>query len=403
MSSTSVRRIAALLTCLGCGALVGMPAGAFATPSHHHVATVKHKKKPAHPSGFFITGQGKVTSITEPAALVRDSNGGEHVVTSQVSASAAGNEGHIIYLTRKAGATKWTSHPIPQLVPMAGKIGVETHLSTDGTRVFAVYYRCDGVYVSDTSLTSTRMPLPTLVQSRDTCSDPTPTGTAPIEDAVPLFNHQIGILLPDPAQSGKNATFTPQPALPTTDSFVPTEMTLDASGERLVVVGDGNDGTNNGVYLTSESVFSGVWTPPVQLATLNSATANYVIQAVASYRGSTWIGMSRPAGFVAHPSHTLFVVHLTPSGQSNGVIPLAHSTPADRALRLSYNNATGHLHAVYTRVNPNSHESKSGILHQALISGHWAKPKFLTHWYHDTASQITVTAGGSPVIGYEQR
>jgi hypothetical protein len=408
MRSTRVRSITALLACIGCGLFVSAPIGALAAPAAHSVASAK-----SHPVGFFITGQGEITKGSNASALVRDSNGGEHVVTSVVSKTASGDRGHLVYLTKAPGTSKWIKHAIPGLQPMAGGIQVEEHLSLYRPRVFAVFYECNGVYVSDASYTATRLPKPTLVKSEDNCTSPPPAVSGPINDAIALpgGDDQIGVLLPDPNQSNDptlytgspGGTFTPQPALPTTDSFVPSMVTIDAQDGKITVVGQGSDGTNEGVYVVTKPYYVSTWSTPTLIASMSLPTQDFTIQSVTANNGATWVGLRKPRVTGVTQKYSLFVDHGTSTGQWIGAVHLPHSILGDSALVLSINADTGNLHAAFTRAVATSKTKKSGIITEARVSGKWTDVKFLTHWYHDRTAEITYTASGHAVVGYTQR
>lgn len=400
MWNTRTRRTAAVVLGLGCGAFAAGPTGAFAAP-HHHSAASKHP----HGKGFYVADQKKtlkVTSSVSPSALVEDQDGNRHVVTVAKSASASGNQGHIVYYTRPSGRhTKWKAHQVPGLRPLDG-IQVQDGLSADGRRVFAVFFQCNGVYAADASLKTTRLPVPTLVKSEDNCSTAQPASLdPPIGQAVALsFTHEIGILLPDPAQLDQPAiwvgkpgdTFSPGPALPTSNGFVPEQIASDPTSSTIVAVGEGMDGVNRAVYVTK--LQSNTWSNPKLVATLSSPTTDYTIEAISAYHKSTYVGLSRQAA----ASHSgLFTVHGTKSGQWGGVIRLTHSKPSDTSLRLMTNPDTGHLHAAFTRHSPHN---KAGILQQTRGDHGWNKPKYYSHSRRDVAQQITFSLAGLGVVGY---
>jgi hypothetical protein len=405
MRPLRARSTVALLAGASCGLLLAAPTGAFAA-AHHPTTT---SKAAAHPKGLFITGQGKVSASTNGSAFVRDQNGGEHLITTVANPSAPGQQGHIVYITKKASATTFRSLSVPGLHNLAGGVDIEAHLSGDGTRVFAVFYGCDGASVADASIGSTRLPTPTVVQSANNCTSGTPSPTGPPTAlAVPYGSREVGVLLDDPAQSNKPAlfvgapggTFKPQTALPTANSFVPEQLAYDSRNDSIVAVGTGSDGTNVGIYYSTQRYGSAPWSTPKELATLNSPTRNYTLESATSYNSSIWIGLLKPK---SGAKHTQFDVHIGADGQNSGVVPLVHTTNNDTSLRLLYNSDTGHLHAVWTRVISSSKAKKSGIFHEALIGGSWAKPQQLTKWYRDTAQQVTFTPGGHPFVSYEQR
>jgi hypothetical protein len=402
MKSSRVRTAGALLTGLGAAMLIAAPIGAVAA-SHSNAASAK---KPAHPAGLFISQLGRVTKAVTPSAFLRDFNGTQHVVTSVASTTAG--KSHVVYLTRKLTATKWTSHAIPGLRPSAGKIQIEAHLSPDGRDVYVTFYECDGVFASTAGINAVRLPEPTqITPTTNTCSHPsTSKDNPPIALSMAFPYNDMGVLLPDPAQGNKIALwrglpssgFTPSAALPTTDAFTPVQITMGSS-DQIVVVGTGMDGSNQAIYAVTKSAFGATWSAPVKLASLNSPTSDYTIEAVTAYGTSTWVGLYRARG-TSHRTHTLFLDHGTASGW-DGVVTMAHTTARDSSLRLVYNQGTGHLHAAFTRIDPASRTKKSGIMQQTLIKT-WAKPQFVTHWYRDVAAQLTFTNGGHTILSYYQ-
>jgi hypothetical protein len=397
------------MVCLGtAGALATTPAGALAAP-HRHLAAAP--KAVAHPRGFFVSGSsGRATSSTAQSALVRDSRGGQHVITSTPSSTP--NQGHLVYLTRQAGAKHWTSHPIPGLRPTNGGIGVEEHVSVDGKRIEVVIYECDGVFAADTNLTASRMPEPTQIIAENNCATATAgSDDPPRADAIAIYARDIGVLLPDPKQDNRPALFVGTPgqdnflpgdAIPTTDGITIDQITRDPYTGKIIAVGQGSDATTEGIYVTEQGEFRGTWSAPVRIASLNSATTDFTVESVTSFKNSIWVGLERPTVDGVHPTHTLYLVHGTSANEWDGAIPLPHATSHDTSLRLLTNPATGHLHAAFTRVVLSSKANKSGILQEARTGNKWSQPRYITHWYLDTADQITINAAGRAVIGYEQ-
>ncbi|HEX3824676.1 MAG TPA: hypothetical protein VHV79_09455 [Mycobacteriales bacterium] len=402
MRTSRARTAGALLTGLGAALLIAAPTGAVAAQHSHATSS----KKPAHPAGLFVSEQGRITKAATPSAFLRDFNSTQHIVTSV--ASTTPGKSRVVYLTRRSKAGKWTSHAIPGLRPSAGKIQIEAHLSPDGRHVYVVFYECDGVFASAAGINAVRLPEPTqITATTNTCGRPNASNdNPPIARSMVFPYNDMGVLLPDPAQDNKialwkglpNTGFVPGAALPTTDGFTPVQITTGTSGQ-VVVIGTGMDGANQAIYTVMKDPYGSTWSAPVKLATLNSPTSDYTIEALTSYRYSTWVGLYRPRGSSGR-THTLFLDHGTASGWL-GVVPMAHTTTHDSSLRLVYNEGTGHLHAAFTRVDPASKSKKSGIMQQTLIKS-WAKPKFVTHWYRDVAAQLTFTNGGHTILSYYQ-
>jgi hypothetical protein len=407
-SRGSAAALTALAACGLLAAAVAAPAGASSTAAHHGAVAAK---RVAHPNGFFVTDSSRAaTSSTGEAALVRDSEGTEHVITSV--ASTTPDKGHLVYLTRKSGATKWTSHAISGLRPTNGGIRIEAHLDP-ADHVVVVIYECDGVYMASASPRATRMPEPTLVLAKSNCATAkAASDNPPTADAYATYNSSVGVLLPDPAQDNRQAIYTGEPgnssihittAIPATDDITVSQVTYDAGSSEVVAVGEGTDGTTKGIYALKNRYYGGAWTQPVRIATLNSATADFRIESVTSYRNVIWVGLERPAVGGVAPKHRLYVVHGTASGQWDGLIPLPHATAKDSSLRLLINPDTRTLHAAFTRVTPGSHVAKSGIMQEARTGGRWSTPKYFTHWYRDVADEITINSAGKAVVSYEQR
>jgi hypothetical protein len=401
-----------VLSCLAGGAIAAAPITASAAA--HHGPAKKHHPKVSHAHGLYVatrTGAStKVEHYGTSSAFVRAPNGDEHVVTTKANAGNA-NRGHLVYLTRHASASKWNSHAIPGTRALNGGVQIEAHLSQDGRRVFAVIYECDGVFVTDATAGAARLPEPTQVVSEDQCADPTTSrSNPPVQLAGNLFSATIGILLPDPAQDGVDAIFsgtptggfTPGVAVPTTDSFQPVMAAIDPDFGNIVVVGTGSDGVHQGIYEVSQRRFADSWSGPTLVASMNSATTDYRVEAVQTYARHVYIGLSRPVAQGTHPAHTLFLVRGQPSGQWLGAVPLPHSNSHDRDLRLAVNTATRHVHAVWTRVVASSRSKKSGLIHTAQGKSGWLKPVQLTHWYRDVATQISLDQNGHPYVGYNQ-
>jgi hypothetical protein len=398
MSSIRTRPAAVAALAVGCLGFAAATSNAIAVPHHHTTASKKHPSGP----GFYLTNgksAQKITSSSNPAAFVQDGDGNQHVVTTVKSAS--GDRGHIVYYTKRSDSNKWKVRTVPGLRPLAGSVEVQIGLSDGGRRIFAVFYECDGVFVADASTTTSRLPEPTLVQSADTCASPQPaTNNPPIAHAFAetSYSSDLGILLPDPAQGGALAvwsgkpggTFSPGPALPTADSFVPVQVTGDMyySGQ-MIAVGYGSDGTTEGVYVSKRRFDS--WSAPRRVATLGSPTDNYRIEALVSDR-STYIGLQRSSGKAG-----LFLVHGLRSGQWQGAIRIKHTSSKDTSLRLYINPATHHLHALFTR-----HGSKRqrGVMFIRRGEHGWQQPVLYTHSASDIAQQMAVVGKDKAVVGY---
>jgi hypothetical protein len=411
-SNHSRWRTALIAGAAATGLLVAAPVAAQAA---HTSAAAK-----AHPHGFFVTGAGQATTSSNPSAFLRDLHGGLHVLTTVRSPSASGDRGQIVYSTKKPGAKHWVTHAVPGLRPLAGGVQVEEHLTNNGTELFAVFYECDGVFVTDAKVTTTRLPEPTLAQATHNCSTAKSTvkaGSPPIAKAisVPFGNTSIGILLRDPANhnaatvfiGGVAGTFAPYTTLPTTDHFNPVMLSNHPASDYMTVVGTGRAGGVLGIYSTTDSLFDSGWTPLTLLATLDSPTRDYTIESLDTGRTSAWVGLQRPLNKHGVTKHTLYIdhgTHLYSSGRWTGAFPLPHSTGRDGGLVLTINVATSHPHAAFTRVNTASKAKKSGIMFEDLLgAGGWSKPKFLTHWYLDHADQMAITSTAKTIIGYDQR
>jgi hypothetical protein len=293
---------------------------------------------------------------------------------------------------------------------MAG-LRVEAHLENNDRQVLAVIYGCDGVFATQTGTRATRLPQLVRVAPLDTCGGPTTnTQDPPLANASDVASGPIGVVLPDPGHGNRMAfwrgsargPFTPKHALPTTHDFVPAMMVADREGAmRALVVGYGSDGTNVGIYVTT-TFYGTRWSEPTEIATLNSPRKNYIIDSVAADAGVATVGLSRSHKL----GQPLFIDTGDAGGDWTGAVQLPHSTSKDRSLRLAYNNASGHLHAAFTRLNGTS--QASGIMTEKLLSTQggvpsWTTPRFLTHGFLDIADQITFNAKGGAVVSYTQR
>lgn len=282
-----------------------------------------------------------------------------------------------------------------------------------------MFYECDGVFVAQASFGATRLPQPSPVQTADNCASPSSAkaGSPSIASAaaLPFGDESIGIVLADPANSNTptlfagnaGGTFTATSALPTTNGFTPTAISISPS-DYVTVVGTGTNGGVRGIYSTTSYVYDLSWSTPSLIATLNSKTRDFTIESVATVGTSAWVGLLRPPSPNGPIAHTLYLNHgtdLDSTPQWTGAFVLPHSGSRDSGLILGINVSSGHPHAVFTRVNTASKTKKSGIMLEDLLSSSkgWSKPKFMSHWYLDHADQMAITSTGKTIIGYDQR
>jgi hypothetical protein len=418
MTRTRRTTITALAAALACGLLVASPVAGIASAVPSRAAA----KPAAHPVGFFVTGAGQAVTGTAQSALVHDGNGGNHVVTVRQDLGVSGDRGHIVYRTRQFGAKAWTRTEIPGLRRLVG-LRLQALISSDGDRVIVVIYQCNGVYVTQTSVTGTRLPTPTLVRGARSCAHPrsAPAASAPpiAQAAVGVDGWNIGVLLEAPYlyspphlpfmfygdfDTAFNAHDEP---IPPTDGFVPLLMTLDQPTGKIVVIGKGMSGRDQAIFETTGyngvRFDGGVWTTPVKIASLDSPSRDYTVESVTARGAKIWVGLLKPHT-ASSPANapTLFLAHTTGSRWFSPA-QMSHTTGQDTALRLAFNNTTGTLHTAFTRSNPAAPVTNSGIMAESLLNGTWQTPRFLTHWIHDYTQQLDVTASGHIVIGYNQR
>lgn len=367
-----------------------------------------------HPHGFFVVDRNgtsqKVEDYGTESALVRDAQGREHLVTTDPSPTDPAM-GNVVYLTRQTDASPWVTHVVPGLIPLSGGAQVEAHLSYDGQRIFAVIFGCDAIYVTDAPTAARRLPVPSQVKPLGECADPPEhSDNPPVAQAGALYGREISILTHDDV-AGKTVysidsglpggTFTSGTPLPTADDFIPEQIAADPQYGRLVVVGTGTNGLTEGIYETYQDRYTTTWSDPVLVASLDSNTTDYKIDSVQTYSRHTYIGLEKPSNGV-QLAHSLYIVRGQPSGQWLGAVPLPHTTGDDSNLRLVVNTDTRNLHAVWTRITPSGSSRTSGLMHEAEVDNGWLKPFFLTHWYGDVATQITLTANRHPIVGYDQ-
>jgi hypothetical protein len=411
-----------LTATMGSVFLATTPVAGMAGADDH--AALKPRK---HASGFFVTGQGRVTTGTAPTAFVRDFRGGEHLVTTKRDPAAAGNQGHVLYLTRQPGAKRWTTRVLPGLRPLNG-IQLEAHEATLRSALFVALHQCNGVFVTETTLRQTQLSAPTLVQAADGCAKPSPVRIAsapPISMATYVDLKTIGVIRPDPALANSPTLFIGHPGgpyspesvatgdpvravdpLPNTNGFVASQVTIDNATGRLVAVGEGMSGGARAIYVTTQPYnyrAPAYWKAPTKIASLGSPTRDYAIEGVAAWNGKVWVGLRKPPAAGTSPRHTLFIARNGNHGKWYDAMPLPHTTGHDTALRLLINPTTEALHVAFTRINPNAPTKLSGIMVESLSHGKWHTPRFVTHGSHDYAQVISLapfTGHARAVIGF---
>jgi hypothetical protein len=393
------------------------------TPAAHH-STAK-KKAPRPKPGLFVSGETKVTTAVRASAYLLDPVDHEHFVTLVPNATHPGKDS-VEYYTRALGAKHWTVHAAPTLINSAGSPRLEEDVEWNTDGVDVVVYACDGTYAATASATASRLPEFTLVQSANTCSSGA-TASSAYRHLSTVFNDEntgvrLGVLVPDSTVShtwdllegNPGGTFTNLLSLPTTNSFVPTQLAASAnySGD-LSVVGYGVDGSGDkGVFATrltwtynstlQQQVPS--WTNLKEIATLGDTDSDYVIDSLAEYNGTTDVGLYKAPGTTPGQKHTLFIDEGDTSNQWSAPIALAHATINDRDLLVARNPRTGTLHATWERTITTSKSAKtvkSGIMQQRLHAD-WTKALFLTHWYRDTPLQASLDTHGNIHVEYRQ-
>jgi hypothetical protein len=411
LSSARTRKLAALAVCACAGVFMAAPQ-ALAAP---HPTGAVPAPAPALPHGFFESTGATTTRITSsqwPAALLRDGKGGQHLITT---VHKTAKEFQIVYLTRKPGATHWTSHAVRGLRPDATAIEVEAHLNVSGIRIFVVLYQCNGEYVTDAPIGSARLPKPPLVRASAKCSEAdsdnaaAPADNPPVERAVALGAREVGVLEESKTASwsvweGKvGAAFVAGPALPTAHQFRPQQISRDPSTGRIVVDGYGFVGNHGAVYVVTLMPGSSTWTAPKRIALAQSTNVrtDFVLDSLTSLHAATYVGLENATASAS--GHGLFIVRRNKSGQWTHPAGIPHTTAFDSGLRLAASPRSGHLHAAWTRNDPGSKTTLSGVMQEVHNAEGWTKPTFFSHDSLDIVDEITITAAGHAIIGYQQR
>jgi hypothetical protein len=359
---------------------------------------------------LYVTGEASVSATAKPSAYVVDGSNREHLVTLTANGFYPGKD-TVVYRTRHLGAKNWTVNAAPTLVKSAGSPRVEESVSPSGD-VEVVVYACDGVYAASASSSAVRLPEFTTVASENNCASATTAPSPSLRLSMVTYNphdgaYELGVLVPDQGTSGTwdlfegnpGGNFVDEGSIPGADSFVPTQLvtTSVTYPDYATLVGYGVDSSGDqGVFLTKltwpDVTKPPAWSDPKEITTLGEAHADFTIESMTSYNGTTDIALYAPAGSFPGQGHTLFVDEGDTSGQWSGAVALSHTTLHDKNLILA-RRGSGTLHATFQRSISSSQAAKtkrSGIMKEALLGGNWTTPTFMTHWFKDTPLQASL-------------
>jgi hypothetical protein len=409
------KRVTALATIAATGALL-LSAGPVSATS----------AKAARPKpGLYVTGEAAVSSTAHPTAYVVDTHNREHLVTLTPNAIHTGDD-TVVYRTRPLGAKHWTVHDAPTLINGTGSPRVEELVDPSSGNIEVVVYTCDGVYAAEAHSSAGRLPEFTTVTTEDGCATASAAPSPFLVQAGVIgdpndYTDVLGILVPDQTTTGTwdlfegtpGSTFSDVSALPTADSFVPTQIVTAFNYSRYAsVVGYGVDSSGDeGVFLSkltwswnsSAGQYEPAWSNPTEVATLGATDSDFVIESMTDYAGTIDVALYAAPGSFAGQKHTLFIQEGDKSGQWSGAIALQHTTLHDKNLIIVRNLDTGTMHATFQRAITSSKTAKtanSGVMKEYHRKGNWSTPAFMTHWFKDQPLQASLDTNDKLHVEY---
>jgi hypothetical protein len=403
----SVAGVAALCGGVVVTALTGSAAAATSTASHA--------------AGYYIGGQGLVVPGVGQglvarfgrSGLVRDANGTEHLVFLKPG-GPNGDNARLTLKTHKAGANHWVTHTLPgRFDASSGQndTKLEANLSANGKHVDVIVQACNGVYGESFPISATHLVAPTLVVKDKDCEDGT-EGPG-VADVTPTTGNHMALLMGDASSSSTTVTqfvetgtpggkFTAETAtFPDAANGGPFLLTYDPKTGDEVAVGQDY---NSGAVLAWSRSTGGAWSDPATLATgtvLDGQPA-YEPLSVTSNRGEFTVGLVK--NVIKNAKHNgpggVFTVTRSATGNWSAAARVGHSSTTDTNLEVVANPSNGHVHAVFTRTNPNSTTNGNGLIRETNVGDTWSSPKFITHQTGDIVQAITFAKNGHDVIGF---
>ncbi|MDQ1694691.1 MAG: hypothetical protein QOJ03_44 [Frankiaceae bacterium] len=350
----------------------------------------------------------QITSSKQPATLVRDPKGREHVVTTVADSTTTS---HIVYITHRPGGD-WIHNRVGAERP-DGIIDVEEHLNPAGSRVFALFYQCNGIFLSAASTRRADLPHPQLVaRGSGDCDDDSRYRNYAVQYAVPLGRTRIGVLVRSITQASDTtalwtgrygSTFHPGPPIPSGHDFYPIKVARDVATGRVYVVGVGNSYNSDGsvksrnVYVTAREPGEKTWTPLRKIAGLGDPQHGFYVEALTAYRNHVYVGLERPVVLLDNTGHRLYYVAGRGSTDWRAPRPVGHTNSLDTQLQLTVNPDTRRLHAAWSRWDKTA---VSGVRHSSLGSSGWAPPRWFSHRYGTFVTDIAFKHNGHVVLGY---
>jgi hypothetical protein len=385
------RTSAAICALLAVGAAaINLPRAAIAAP---------------HLSYYQLTGQGTVDPdlLYYASNFTIDRQGGEHVAGFVID----GRNDRLVYLTRKAGASKWTRANTGFTVPDTNETKLEVMQSADRKRIDVVFTTCTGGYSTSTPIGSTDLPDPTPVATTFACDDPpAPSDEQFMAGAVALPHNRAMILVGGGhiltgAVGGRFAAPAAQPRLGRHKRAWPDHIARDRRSGEIVMTAVRHGSATHGDKLGLESwsqARGGEWTGPRLVK--STIGHHYAVEGLVIAHGRVTVGVAG-GGDKCGCKNRLRILNRSKSGKWGRVRAIPH-TVIGFELTLMPDPDAHRVYAAYLNwADPCP--SICGIVTRYHHHGRWSKPHQQTHNGGDNPLGLQVTPNGRPVVAFHRQ
>jgi hypothetical protein len=372
-------------------------------------ATPASGMTPKDVSEFGVTGYGSLDPNSAGGSVVIDHNGTEHVVSIHETSSSD----HVVYKTRAASASTWTSYA-GGLVNYFGNSDASIHtlLTGDGKSIEVFIGSCDGLYETQVGITATKLPALHELGNLGNCSDDdgyatfTGAATLPHHRAITLTDSKHGVTYARTGTPGghfsKSTPLTLPDAAPGT--FDTRGITTDAATGRcwLLVSVDSDPTLTSGLYLWASQGNSS-WSSPHKIPA--SAIGSHVgsfshLEGFTVYGGRIALASTVLTQTPSSLRTVLDVAQRSASGTWSAATRVPHSSDESGTAMLAVNPASGHLHATWSQGGGDCTGACIGLRTEVFIGGQWSRFKALTNSIYDEPTSVTFNSHGKEITGY---